>query len=643
MVVLQLIPIVFVWVVASSLSILVNKRIGIVFPAACNGIILVLYFCTLLTKSFTTAFAVTVLIALLFLAVACISKSKIIAKRVQELCLTPAGIAYWAFALICVAFAWKHGQDPLSWDEFAHWGQMTKEIIRLDYFYTDTSTTLLFHNDYPPAVPLWEAAWCRFSGGFDGRSVYVAIWLLQCLFLLPAMEELAKAISKPPVLSWLIIFACFVSCTFLFMPSFDGAQPAFWKSFYPDTLLGIIAGYVLYLSITSEESIYSAVTFGMCVCACALIKQSSLLFVIVAIGAVFVKAFFLKDTSGKRFNRKWMASFLFAVIGVVVGFVSWKIVIAFSQVPSAVGEFHVPLEDVLNALIGRGANSEWFGEMIRMFADACLTRNFVPYAPIAISYVMSLLLLAGLNVTSCLVFDSSRKRCLVICTFEATIWTLYLLFMLFAYTFSFNQFQAAALASFERYMGTCLVALFVICLSYFAECVSNAPAMVKSRSLIFLLTPIVLAVAFVPSIIPGIWNKDNAASDDLKRAAEFLASAVPEEAHVFVVNEGSRTIETLKLAYYSDGVTISRDIEPLVTCHHVDIEHLFSEESLSWEASEKDMAILLSDEDYLFLWHSDTYSSKYASLFNSVPESGVLYRIEQADNSLYSISEMARF
>jgi len=92
-------------------------------------------------------------------------------------------VPYGLLVLFCAWFWIVHGADRFFlFDEFAHWGVFTKEMLDLDGFWTgDTSSK---HPRYPPGAPLWQYLFNAFQPYSEGRTYFAHFVLLLAPLLL---------------------------------------------------------------------------------------------------------------------------------------------------------------------------------------------------------------------------------------------------------------------------------------------------------------------------------------------------------------------------------------------------------------------------------------------------------------------------
>jgi len=90
-----------------------------------------------------------------------------------------------AILVVCALLFWirMHNAAYHNWDEFSHWGVVTKEILRLDGL--PISSSPLMFLSYPPGAALFQYYFALFAGYSEGLTIFAqAIVTLSMLALL---------------------------------------------------------------------------------------------------------------------------------------------------------------------------------------------------------------------------------------------------------------------------------------------------------------------------------------------------------------------------------------------------------------------------------------------------------------------------
>ena len=190
--------------------------------------------------------------------------------------------------------------------------------------------------------------------------------------------------------------------------------------------------------------------------------------------------------------------------------------------------------------------------------------------------------------------------------------------MLNIYLFSFTDYHALILTSFERYMATyTLVILYVDLIIAMNICFNKKDYSLLIYSIIVLfliMTPGRLRYA-IPKVIsskPNIHELD----------AKVINKYTEDSSKVFLVSEGSDGREIFEVKYYANPIMVNLSSYnwPLDT----DPKEYYS--SIVNE---------ISEYDYLYIINvSDEYKEKYSFVFNNEINDGQLYKINKDENNI---------
>lgn len=519
-----------------------------------------------------------------------------------------------------------HGSDLVFWDEFAHWGQMTKELFRLDAFYTVDQTTLLYHNDYPPIIPLWEMLCCKLAGRFSGQFMYSALWLLQLSMFLPFIEIAGKKLGgrfldASPLITFVLLFSL------VLVPGFDNGDASFWLSIYPDTILGLISGLGIYLALQKEKSRSLWAGMPILLGFLVLVKQSSLFFV----GCILLISTIVSLVSSpkKQRQRNLIFAFLTAIVCVAF-FASWKYVLSTSTLAAVHGQFSAPLKDLLSLPdILTGADTTYRPDVVNLFFDALVFRSITSYLWLPVTYVGATCFLVFASTLYCfaLKIDKAQSACLIGSQIAVSI--LYAAFMLVMYLFSFSEADGRALVCYERYMNTALIGLYAATFMFAFQHATTSSALANRIINTFVLA-LCLILIVSPNAMRQIRTEKNITVREFKEDGKLLKNLLPEGSSVFVINQGKHPFETLEIAYYADGIKVSREVEAY-----------YSVDSLSWEVSPDKLVELIQDENYIYAKTVDQqFNDAYKDIFSSTLESGTIYSVNSVQDGKIIVSPL---
>lgn len=154
-------PIIFLCFINSTLVMLSGKRFGRCIPISMIGVVLVLYISQFAFHTFNVGYVVISVWA-------CTSVIVLGVNRKNILTIKSNYFSFGFYVFICEAIIFvflDFHRSFTAWDELSHWGMMSKELLRLDDWYSIPDSRLLVHQDYPPFVSIFEMFWCKMSGG----------------------------------------------------------------------------------------------------------------------------------------------------------------------------------------------------------------------------------------------------------------------------------------------------------------------------------------------------------------------------------------------------------------------------------------------------------------------------------------------
>ena len=175
----------------------VNEKFGILIPFTMILMIFLAYI-GIVVKSLS--FGLLLIIFANFILIYDLFKDKYQKRDLFIRNVLTSGLFVYLILFMCVYFITiNHGADLWAWDEYAHWGQMVKELLRLDNFYIIKGTTLGYHNEYPPAIPILEALWCKLANKYDERIVYAALQIFQLSFFCYPVDKIQYSFLDKPI------------------------------------------------------------------------------------------------------------------------------------------------------------------------------------------------------------------------------------------------------------------------------------------------------------------------------------------------------------------------------------------------------------------------------------------------------------
>ena len=172
-------------------------------------------------------------------------KSKTILKKIHNNFITNS---FYFFIIVLIFFSiFDFNRVYTHWDEFSHWGEMLKEMIRTDKFYSSSLSVLQVHKDYPPIIQLFELFIIKLFGSYKECYAIFALHLLELSLFTFLIDDSIKLDKKN-----LIIGTFFtILLIFLYIILFD--LHGIVNSIYIDYFLAFLVAYILITIFLSKD------------------------------------------------------------------------------------------------------------------------------------------------------------------------------------------------------------------------------------------------------------------------------------------------------------------------------------------------------------------------------------------------------
>lgn len=340
----------------------------------------------------------------------------------------------------------------INWDEFSHWGIVVKHMYSLDALGSIHGSRLLFP-DYFPGISLFEYLFTRASSVFVEYPVFVA-----SNFLFFSMA--ATFIKKIDVRSVLFIMVFTASPLLIGLSS----SIEFFSNILVDILMGCIFGFSLVVYAHYRHNVndvFAAILFSTSLAILTISKDIGIVLALLAVAvcaldtALFNREKFRQVFANKDIRKiaKRFILLTMPLIAIVIPWLLYKINLKLAGV-------HSSWQNVNIGNLLTGDLREYQLSVIKNF-----WRNFfnAPYYPMPVSFFWSMVsLLVILMLWS--IFIKNRivaKRALTVGSSLFIGSIIYGLLIMTLYVLIFSEYEAARLASYERYMATYLTGFMI--------------------------------------------------------------------------------------------------------------------------------------------------------------------------------------
>ncbi len=603
------VPLAYFLLLTAAIVLLSKRSFGYGLVLGFLSSALALFLSQCIFGTFTVGFVLMVLLALSFVAVFWFKKD--LRKEFRK---NYFSLGFWGFLTIYIFATILNLKRGFSvWDEFSHWGMMLKEMIRLDKFYYVDESNLMVHKDYPPIQQLFELFWMKLCGGFNEIAAERSARVLSFSFILPILESLPLKKKKASFVKKLLCVFAVVMIPVICIALFD--QHGVYNTIYNDYTMSMGVTFLLALALLGKKyDWFFVIEFLIGGIFLVLLKQMGLplyYMALAVLGAIWI-------ASKKFFGDK--KNYIKAAVLVVVPILFWLLWGRFTA--DAAKQFDmnsIGLGDFINALLGRG--EVWQRTTILDFISAVFTRD-ISLSIIPISYLQAVLIFIGVSVFFAIRAKKEKAK-KVICTLVVVVLGAigYALAMMILYVTAFGEIEGPALASFERYMGSFAIILFVLGCFYIVHMLVESG---KSERLLYFMIALALVLRadafgrFLPTL--------NSYEGEYKyAAAELVNSGINTDSKVFISSQDKVGVQYY-MQYFANPISFnSRDYS---------WPTLESDEERS-DYLEQNIYPQLKDYDYLFVYDSEAeYLNDYCAkmgICEDLAEGVRIYQINTSD------------
>ena len=597
------------FLLALSISELFNKQFVEGLPCAVSVIILVLYISGFLNKMYLATYS---LVLLSFAAAAVVvfwRKGRLNFKRSNL-----GGVLVFS---IVFAYFWYIGQNSLiySYDEFSHWGLVVKNMYLYNNFGNIAPTTATFLT-YPPAQGLFEYFFLKVSRSYNESLMILATNIMLVSFVLPVFRDAKSVISS--------FTGTVITLSLMFYINID-----VFRSTYVDVMLGIIWGYILLTYFTGKNDIFKCFALSLSLSVITLVKASG---VGLAIASMLI--FISYETV---VNRKDKQNFIRNIKFLAVSFaafmaakLSWSAYVSHHNLEEKFEFSSVTVGSLLDLFNGNAPAYRYetisnFTEYLFSGSVFTLHTEISPFIIITTTFVVLILI-------HLLTAKTDRETSLPCGIAFLIVSIVYTAGLLFSYLFSFSEYEAVTLASFERYMSTLASGAAVIVAYYIFTLLS------KYSFKIIVPAVLIICIVINPYAVVNnakyyndidIWARSFREIYDLEN--NIISRNCSTEDAVLYISPGSQDLTRLQAQYIFTPVSLvapmnfSPDGSPYSTGD--DIPFAMDKEQLRQH--------LIDNCDYAFIHKAQPeFIEDYKDLFvtDSIVEG--LYKVDKTNGTL---------
>lgn len=608
-------PLLYFLAITGTFVFIFKKKFGYLLPISFMITAFSLFFSQFIFHTFKIGFYMNLILALIFpfLFLYYFIKDK---KNMQYYFTK----GFYAFIILYLSvYLLDYYRTFSVWDEFSHWGVMVKEMFRLDKFYSVASSTLLVHKDYPPIIQIFELFWCKLCGHYEERFVIKALHLFNFALLLPIFEKKSKTLY-----SFIIHTILTFIIAYLIILLFDGHGVI--NAIYTDYTLSMLVCFGMFMIFQNEDpfSNFILIILSFVGSTLVLTKQMGLPLYFMIIFCYIFKIILNECIKQKFIWKKEYLSWMIKgiILLFLIPFGLWFIWNHYIDSLGIVGQFE--LSDLhLSTLPGiiKGTSGEkWQNKAYQNFMKALFDHNIVE-GILSLSYIQLLFIGYVLLKVIFILCKNLKKRDYINILITLSLGTIgYTFTMLVLYVYSFGPREGPTLASFDRYMPTYILIIFMFIFMIYLYFREEKREKINHLSILLIILFLCLNTETFQKIYPK-FTKDE--PNGYEYQGNIIRSKVEYGAKVFIVAQNSSGNYQFFLKYYAGPIITNLKYYhwPIQNEKQYGMDEVFEE---------------LKQYDYLYLASiTDEFISKYYYLFpDGVVEGNKVYKISSFDGNI---------
>lgn len=514
---MEIIAVLILLINALSISKMLKIKIEEAIPISVIGIIIIIYICGIFDNLKIGVYMVEIFTLLAIISIIYFIVKEKNLKDTLKRFLTPGILIYVLFFILNLVLT--KGKILDDYDEFNHWGAIIKNMFIYNKYGMHENSSVTF-NEYPPFTAVFQYFFLSIKNVYAEDTIMIAQNILYISFIMPLFKNISwkKGINK----LWLAI-------PILLMPLIF--YPSFFEEILVDGLMGVVFAMGLY-QIYQNKSKIQDILFIIYVISLCLIKTTGIILAIVLILAKFINMLINKD------NKKYFKKIGLMLLVPIILTGTWYVKLAIYNAETNWNFKQIYTEN-------SSINSEKKEAIIENFLEAisgkknCLTEKKVGTwlcIIIYVTYTVSLYKIITPDKKKSYIFTSSIMGISIIA---------YILGLLWMYLAIFNYSESGILASYERYVGTIMLAAFCFNTYVLIESIK-----IELRSIMIMITACLLFLPlqdiqkkyingkeYINSTIQSIeqYNKISIYKDVLKQNDKVYYVGLPSMEEQYVI------------------------------------------------------------------------------------------------------------
>ena len=563
-----IVPLVFILSVAYLYKNIFKKDIENTIPLVFLTIPLILYISVILFNTFKIGLIISIIISIIGMYY--MLKNKCFKETISKTII-------FYLAIYTFLFIYNLNRKFSMWDEWSHWGEMVKEMLRLDNLYSIKESTLMVHKDYPPLIPIYELFMVKLTGVFKESLLINSIHLFEISLLFPFINKIK---SKVKYIIPLIIL--------LIINLVDHHHVM--NTLYPDYLVSILVVYLLEFILVEEESAYKQGIVLLGSIFLILTKEISIIFYPLIIGTYFIKNIKKKT----NYKEQLLNIFIFILIPLTVYF-------SYQQYKNNLDvdkQFNTHLLSAITKVkepYQKVASNNYQVALTKQN----ITNSYLPLSTFLIGIVLLVISLKGKN-----------KNILNISLFILEFF-IYILLLYLLYVYQFGNVEGPSLASFDRYQITFLLIPILYLILKYKDRITYKKALILLTILVLINTP-----SNIRRLVPALRGYRFEYIDH----AKIIKDKVKGTKKVFLLAESTGGEYQYPVKYYANPIITNK-------------EYFELDDNPTKEYKEK-LINYLKEYDYFYCIRveEDTLNT-YKDIFKNI-EKNTVYKIYYKNNNI---------
>lgn len=611
---------------AFCFSSLFKIKFAYTLPFSVLSIITVLYIFGLFTILNIGAYIVAGLIAVASILTLCFKIKNKTLKEVKFL-----DFSFVVFSVLAILqFLLLKDQMLLHWDEFSHWGTIVKNMFYHGNF-GNIGTSVLFPG-YPPASGVFHSFFMFLGNNFVEGYMYMSMNILNFSLIVPVLSRLSLKFSWKNLI--VVLFA--LCLPFIFVDDY-------FANIYVDGCLGLMFAYIVFIGVLNDKfDLFTIINLSLALFVLCITKEAGMGIGIIALLIILIDLIFFRRNSVKEFvgGRKAKIFLLsLPLVAIIFAKLSWKIYLNVFNLNDAWNVSTVSLTGIAKLFL---TPTDYQIQIITGFTTEFF-RNSV-FGVLSLSIVSTCLLLTLVNFFIS-VSNKEKKRDLTISILFFIGLFAYAITLLILYVFTYSEYEATRLASFDRYFSTYLLGIVML---IFYKLVINMSKhntdenITENKGFRY----ICIALSFVAftcipfaSLINNTFYREYTKNWEvgqrlaLEDFSNFTATLDVEKDKVYYVYNNSDGGIYYKAMFDAIPVRINISTELKHTCWSLG-EPRFNGDIWSWNLSADDWAWILERDQftYVYLHRVDQiFIDSYSELFEDprMIQNGQAFKVER--------------